>query len=287
MADKELRRQDSLNLLILNYLISEGYENAAFDLGSEMGLDLANANPPKRPRLSSDVNDLFSRDSIRRRDQELLKDLPLTKGSHLSVTSSTYKKAVSGLGTIKIRNTIKTNILNGVIRESIELVNEHFPTLLERNQLVYFKLAHLQLVEIIRKHHLEGKRDEGSEREFLDDVLRFIRTKLSTPKILSNGEFIKELEITMALLCYGDLFAKGESNVELPAKLKHIFDLQLRSEVASLVNSSILQQVRNADMSVNHACNIASETNLESLIRLWFYTDSENVKALPENITPK
>ncbi|OWB79228.1 hypothetical protein B5S32_g3442 [[Candida] boidinii] len=102
--------------------------------------------------------------------------------------------------------------------------------------------------------------NENDEKLFLKKLLLFIKNKLSTSKILQNESFIKELELTMTLLCFGNQLISSNNSTttttptkkfKLPFKLKHLLNLKLRKEISDLVNKSILINLNN-DQNLNN-----------------------------------
>ncbi|GME83005.1 unnamed protein product [Ambrosiozyma monospora] len=326
MEDKKpeyYKLRNEINLMVLNYLISEGYENATRDFATELGLDFVvhemdaqktvdfgleagvednddddndevmdvggkemekmsgsdlmsiddnNSNYDDNDKddsgdfdeLDFDVEKYFQPESIdknielnyksildennddvsgkdKNSNKVIKKSGTLSDLEERGISLEKYKKLTEGLSNIKIRNQIKLLILKGEIESATEIIMESFPMLLVNNDLVYFRLLHLHLIEMIRRN-IEQKTTNGSnpgqEREFLNGVLKFINDKLSTLAILQNKRFIKELELTMALLCFGNQLT--ENPKKIPLRLKKLLDLKLRNKVANLVNKAII-----------------------------------------------
>ncbi|GMG40321.1 unnamed protein product [Ambrosiozyma monospora] len=332
MEDKKpeyYKLRNEINLMVLNYLISEGYENATRDFATELGLDFVvhemdsqktvdfglqagvqnsdnddevmdvggkemekmsgsdlmsiddgNSNGNSEigfgddndeeddsgdyDELDFDIEKYFEPESIDKNIELNYKSIldennddgsgkdkengKVTKKSgtlsdleERGISLEKYKKLTEGLSNIKIRNQIKLLILKGEIESATEIIMDSFPMLLVNNDLVYFRLLHLHLVEMIRRN-IEQKTTKGSnpdqEREFLNGVLKFINDKLSTLAILQNKRFVKELELTMALLCFGNQLT--ENPKKIPLRLKKLLDLKLRNKVANLVNKAII-----------------------------------------------
>ncbi|ODV96609.1 hypothetical protein PACTADRAFT_74242 [Pachysolen tannophilus NRRL Y-2460] len=314
---REIHNRLKLNLLILNWLINECYENAVENFSKEIGLDLSDYSRDKKfdeenndgntdlkdiemvdykgtkisnkNKVSSiatsafeevgneeeeaddDDDSFFSLDhSVSSTVQSSNKSIPIIDPNlNKFVDKNVLDKLFIGLETIKSRNQIKLSILSGNIEKTIDLINLKFPTLFDKNQFIYFKLLHLNLIEIIRLQVLKKSKAinlskdelEKDEKIFLNKVLSFIKEKLSNVRMLSSKPFLKDLELTMALLCYTDEFAKimsksndissssssSSSSVKIPSKLKKLFDLRLRRHVANLVNRAILLNITNGD----------------------------------------
>lgn len=184
-----LDKSTLLNRLVLNFLIHEGYEQTAYKLAKELGIN---------PNGSEE-------------DDEYL----------------------IGWRSMSIRRQIKDMLLKGEIGDAIDTLNLLYPELLEQNNLLYFKLLLLNLIEMIRNHEEQGDGDD--KEQFIMKIVSFAQDKL-TNKAIKNIKFMEELELTMTLLIYSN---KKEM---LPPKLNQLFEIKLRRDIASLVNKCILQK---------------------------------------------
>ncbi|KAG7834143.1 hypothetical protein KL943_003439 [Ogataea angusta] len=258
-TQQELELMAKVDHLVLNYLIYEGYINAARDLAKELGFDFISdalekdvlLHPIETPELGPDddfdVEAFFSANEIQKNIHDSYTQLIGHYDDDPSHDLAFYKRLSFGLSSIKARNEIKLHILNGQIEQAVVLINRNFPSLFEKNQFIYFKLLHLNLIEIIRTQFAGPPEKCLDEKHFLDRVLQFISSKLSTLKILQNKDFVQELELTMALLCFGKRLRQPDME-GVPAKLKSLLDLKVRGKVADLVNKSILLNVNNCDL---------------------------------------
>lgn len=155
--------------------------------------------------------------------------------TRLSPETVSPSKLVRGFSTIQKRKEIKGLILRGDIEEAIQKTNEYFPTILDQNNLLHFYLLRLNLTELIRNHKFNTNlNDMEEEKEFLNRVLTFVREHLIS-KVADSFKLLKELEITMSLLCLD--FNKPQ---QLPDELQSLFNLQLRNQCYRLVNKEIL-----------------------------------------------
>lgn len=142
-----------------------------------------------------------------------------------------------GLSSIERRKEIKYLILRGDVAEAIRAVSIYYPTVLDTNNLLLFRLLRLNLIEMIRRHKFSSA---AEDKEFLDNILRFVREKLIS-KVAHSMELLKELEITMSLVCFNfDGSTPAEQLKELPEELRRLFDLCLRKECYRAVNQAIL-----------------------------------------------
>ncbi|ESX02079.1 hypothetical protein KL918_003622 [Ogataea parapolymorpha] len=258
-TQQELELMSKVDHLVLNYLIYEGYINAARDLAKELGFDFISdalekdvlLQPIETSELGPDddfdVEAFFSANEIQKNIYDSYKQLIGHYDEDPGHDLAFYKRLSFGLSSIKSRNEIKLHILNGQIEEAVVLINKNFPSLFEKNQFIYFKLLHLNLIEIIRTQFAGPPEKCLDEKQFLDRVLHFISSKLSTLKILQNKDFVQELELTMALLCFGKRLRQPDME-GVPVKLKSLLNLKVRGKVADLVNKSILLNVNNCDL---------------------------------------
>jgi len=227
--------KQSLNHLILNYLIFEGYENSTIKFAKEIGIDLK-GNDKKEAKMEKKNQE--NEEIIDAVDIEIKDDIG---------KSSTQKNLLMGMNSIKIRNEIKLNILNGEVQSAINKLNLNYPDLLEQNNYLYFKLLLLNLIEMIRNNNEININEKNidNQEEFVMNIIKFAQDKL-TNKAIKNIKFMEELELTMTLLLYSN-------NKELlPAKLNELFEFKLRRDIADLVNKSILVKDSNNLIDLNY-----------------------------------
>ncbi|ODV83172.1 hypothetical protein CANARDRAFT_9893 [[Candida] arabinofermentans NRRL YB-2248] len=291
-----------INLIILNYLIYEGYINSSKSFANELGLsfifddddidtDTFDDGTDTLDDSFFDCESMFDLNTIDlniiQTYNKLIKQKTTSSNSDL-LSIDKFQKLTIGLKSITKRNEIKLLILNGDIEHCIKLINLNYPTLFEKNQYIYFKLLHQNLIEIIRTQIM----NPINEQLFLGNVLKFINLHLSSIKILNNAKFIKELELTMALLCFGNqLNETKNTKLKVPFKLKSLLNLKNRKIVANLVNKSILLNLNNKDIESdddndnnddnNTNLNNYNNVKLHQLIKLliWsFDCDSDKLK---------
>lgn len=194
----------SIDRCVLEYFIQEGFHSAAEILAIEAKIP-----------LNSDQNDSkndFDQSNVR-----------------------------LGFDTIIKRKEIKYLILEGKITKAIKVVGKYFPTILDSQPLLLFSLLRLNLIEMIRDHKfLDQVEDPEREKTFLHDVLSFVRENMIS-KVTHSSSLLKDLEMTMSLLCFNfDSSKPKDQLVELPPKLRELFDLSLRRECYRQVNRAIL-----------------------------------------------
>lgn len=300
----QLRRKLKLNRLILNWMIVECHINAVISFSRDLGLDLENYITDDGSKADGDItmkddlqnielNPVF--DNLSDEDDEFFHNNG--NSGNQDEDSIMDDLMVNNLKTIKIRNEIKMSILRGEISKTFELINLKFPNLFDKNHLIYFKLLHLHLIEMIREHviiKLSRQVDDEEERVFLERIMSFVKLKLSNLKILSNKIFIKELELTMVLLCYTDeltkLYQRNKNKVKIniPLKLRKLFDKSQRIKISKLINKSILLDINNDDdinlikyeddqddQDLLLKFNQLENNKLVSLIKLWIWCENE------------
>lgn len=227
-----------INKLILNYFIQEGFQNAAQSFSQEASLELNTQEEVWAPLASANqfVADVHA-------DPTALSFLQSVRAysDKSSITSSLHSLAsrsseiTKGYSSIDKRREIKYLILKGDITQAIATISRYFPTVLDCNNLLLFKLLRLSLIEMIRSHTFLPM----DERKFLDDILTFVRDNLIS-KVTHSYELLKELEVTMSLLCFNFDAKNPEELGDLPDELKQLFDLLLRNECYRVVNKSII-----------------------------------------------
>lgn len=250
--------KDKIDNLILNYFIVEGYQEAAISFAKEINTELKNERIKSHtPSLNPFLKQLGSMSSMNnKRFSEVAHGYFEKKEDHDPITTphshhhpTLRPKIISDYSTINQRKEIKLLILKGSITKAIHKISEYFPTILDSNNLLHFKLLRLNLIEMIRSHKLTNGNspDVELERKFLDDILSFVRENLIS-KVTHSSKLLKELEITMSLLCFNFDEGKGiEEQKDLPEELRSLFNLSLRNQCYRLVNKAILNLYYNEE----------------------------------------
>ncbi|KAG7665078.1 uncharacterized protein J8A68_001387 [[Candida] subhashii] len=276
--------QEKIDHLILNYFIQEGYQQAAISFAQELNIDINNrsVSPQKTQQqqqqqhllnhqhhpfinqlnnlsklnedeFSSVVMDYFKSDNLENSRGTIVAPVPVGSGTGSTGSDNVGTKLISGYSTIIQRQEIKMLILKGQVTEAIKKISEYFPTILDLNNLLHFKLLRLNLIEMIRNHKLTTSTIQTEdERKFLDDILSFVRENLIN-KVSNSFKLLKELEITMSLLCFN--FDPNIKNIQdqkdLPEELRSLFNLSLRNQCYRLVNRAILNLYDNENINNN------------------------------------
>jgi hypothetical protein len=238
--------KDKIDRLILNYFIEEGYQEAAISFAREIGvqlgpefdmdLPLEQVHDPVRSQLHSIGS--MSDNSF----SQLIRQHIQYESSHSPVGLRPLASSSTGFSTIHQRREIKLHILKGNVTEAIRKINEYFPVILDTNNLLYFKLLRLNLIEMIRAHKLDHTVTSEKDRLFLNQVLTFVRENMIN-KVIHLTKLLHELEITMSLLCFNfDPAIKDiEQQKDLPLELRSLFNLSLRNKCYTMVNQAILR----------------------------------------------
>lgn len=201
---EEQLTQHSIDKIVLDYFIQEGFHSAAEALALEAGI-------------------------------------PLDGSVGASRKASISETARLGFRTIVKRKEIKLLILEGNIIEAIRVIGKYFPTILDSQPLLLFSLLRLNLIEMIRKHKCQKLEDPKSEEQFLNSILDFVRENMIN-KVTYSVSLLKDLETTMSLLCFDFDPSKPLAELtELPPKLRDLFNLSLRRECYREVNRTILE----------------------------------------------
>jgi len=117
------------------------------------------------------------------------------------------------------RILIREAIQSGKIEDSINLVNQLHPELLDNDRYLYFHLQQLHLIELIR----DGK---------IEEALTFAQNKISEAGETNNPDILNELERTLALLA----FEKPQNS-----PFSDLLDQTHRQKIASELNAAILK----------------------------------------------
>lgn len=213
----------------------------------------------------------------------------------IEATSNCDKKIESGFATIRQRQEIKHLILNGDISQAIKQISQYYPMILDLNNLLHFKLLRLNLVEMIRNHKFNTKSSKSSiddsmdadqdEREFLATILNFVRENLIN-KVFNLFKLLKELEITMSLLCFkfDPTIENLQDQTDLPVELRKLFDLSLRYQCYRLVNNAILKLYNNEYAnSITTITNKGMHQSKSPFNDSYYLTNDETVQELLEN----
>lgn len=290
-----------INKLVLKYFIQEGFQNAALSFSKEAGINLNSKPSENAPPKTSDALLLVAAANLDLVDfvqavknYAQLKAQTFEKSAATRENSGAAAESVMGYSSIEKRKAIKYLILKGDITQAIHLVSMHFPTVLDCNNLLLFKLLRLNLIEMIRDHKLHAERlkeaDNNAERQFLDDILLFVRENLIS-KVTHSHELLKELEMTMSLLCFNfDPRKPIDEMHELPEELKQLFDLSLRTECYRVVNRAILD-LENSNLDIQQYKGITytefSPSMLQSLPAAPLLGSQEDVEMVDaERTTP-
>lgn len=245
-----LMYKEKIDGLILNYFIQEGYKEAAIKFAKETNTELSQGTRKQLDPTSISFLESLNKDDILTSVNKFKFD---DKSESINVHNK-KSKISRGYSTINDRKLIKYLILKGEITEAVTKISEKFPLVLDSNNLLHFKLLRLSLIEMIRNHKLNSYEETtDTEKTFLNDILVFVRENLIN-KVTKSFKLLKELEITMSLLCFNfDPHVNSiEDQKDLPEELRSLFDLSLRTQCYRLVNRAILNLDPESEVSNNN-----------------------------------
>lgn len=140
------------------------------------------------------------------------------------------------LSSLDNRILIREAVQSGNIEQSISLVNQLHPELLDNDRYLYFHLQQLHLIELIRYvginlRSLLLKNFIFFRNGRIEEALTFAQNKISEAGE-TNPEVLNELERTLALLAF-----------EKPAQspFSDLLDQTHRQKIASELNAAILR----------------------------------------------
>ncbi|KAJ8138101.1 hypothetical protein OY671_008686, partial [Metschnikowia pulcherrima] len=172
---QKVRMGEKINRVVLDYLVQEGFQASALKLSQEAGIPLMDGDfqNSQKIEMHKDLKGLFS------------------GFGPSSVASEHDKGYVKGYGSIERRKQIKYLILRGDVAQAIKVISTYYPTVLDANNLLLFKLLRLNLIEMIRNHKAspgapsagsggsaDSESDPDSEKQFLNEILTFVREHL-------------------------------------------------------------------------------------------------------------
>lgn len=245
--------KQKIDKLVLKYFIQEGFQNAALQFSREAGIATGDKSDQQKQNktalqlvANTSMDPVDFLEAIKRYAESKAKEPE--KGAH----SAGNRDLVAGFSSIEKRKVIKYLILKGDITQAILLINTHFPTVLDSNNLLLFKLLRLNLIEMIRNHKYDlsasNTENPDAEKQFLNEILLFVRENLIS-KVTHSHELLKELEMTMSLLCFNfDPTQPIDKMHDLPEELRQLFDLSLRTECYRVVNKAILDLKKSLDV---------------------------------------
>ncbi|CCK70475.1 glucose-induced degradation complex subunit GID8 KNAG_0E02140 [Huiozyma naganishii CBS 8797] len=157
---------------------------------------------------------------------------------------------------IRERAVIRRKIKEGKILEAMQLIDSHFGVDILETQGgggegtvergdgndgdLQFKLLLLNLIEMIRERQtLDSQiQDSQADAEFIQTLITYSREKLALRASL-NKSYMNELELTMTLL----MFPRNTPVESLPEPLRNLFSISLRSKIANLINTKLLEVI--------------------------------------------
>lgn len=269
-------KRSEMNDLVMDYLVHEGFKEAAERFREEAGLEASNlrfssdltAIDETRKLRSNSTNSNGSTNNSNHRNntssistQNDLHSSPKeskeTNGKHSKsrpaavngwsstpTSSSSSSSAAAKIETeimMDKRVEVKHSIEEGRILEGQSLINLYYPELLDNHKNLYFKLQQQHLIELIRQQKI-------------NEVLSYVHEQLSVDELAD----LSEMERTLALLAY-----------EQPDRSPYasLLEISHRLQLASEINDIILQE------TVGEV--EPSKPRLVTLLKLLYWTQSE------------
>ncbi|CBI18750.3 unnamed protein product, partial [Vitis vinifera] len=215
LNDVKIRKED-MNKLVMNFLVTEGYVDAAekfrMESGTEPDIDLATITDRMAVKKAVQCGNV--EDAIEKVN-DLNPEGYVDAAEKFRMESGTEPDI--DLATITDRMAVKKAVQCGNVEDAIEKVNDLNPEILDTNPQLFFHLQQQRLIELIRN----GK---------VDEALEFAQEELA-PRGEENQSFLEELEKTVALLAFEDF-----SN----CPVGELLDISQRLKTASEVNAAIL-----------------------------------------------
>lgn len=253
-----IKRHDDTDLLVLNFLIHTADRDAAAAFAKEIGfpsvaevcLSTNRQGWNTRPTAEQgfDVGSYFDPETIKS-DIASESTIPGFKECQLKgIYIEKFRKVIRGISTIGVRSKIKSALVSGNVDQAYKILADEFPEIIDGDRYIYFSLMHLALTEKIRGYFTrEALISDDKERSvyagsYLDEVLKFIKTKLSIPSIIQKKELLKTFEYTLTVLCFADYFEArdGKKLEDVPTPIRELMDIKRRDQVADMVNNVII-----------------------------------------------
>lgn len=239
LDEMDISKQD-LNSLVMNYLIVEGYQDAAKKFAQEAKINLASPSYGLAP-----VSGIYATTSA---------TVTSSAPSDSSISQQQQQDINSQyLASVHDRMVIKSLIQTGQIQKAIEKINDMDPELLDTHGELHFSLLRLQLIELIRI--CNASTSSTGVAADITPALEFATSHLAR-RAPANPKFLADLERTMALLCFPP--------DNLVPQLRDLMDLKLRQTVARDVNTTLLK-----------GQGISGESKIAGLVKLWGWAEHE------------
>lgn len=203
--NKVIVRKEDMNRLVMNYLVTEGYADAARQFSIESGAAI----------LDSGHRDSPSDSSAAKQTSQSAMDVDQAEGGEGGAAKN--EASVSAVSNIDERMEVRSSVQRGNIEAAIDKVNDINPNILDESDHVYFRLQQQRLIELIRKGEVE-------------EALQFAHDYLA-PRGEDNTVLLDELERTITLLAF---------QTPLESPLSSLMEDSHRHKTASEVNAAIL-----------------------------------------------
>lgn len=299
-----------LNSLIMNYLIVEGYQDAALKFAQEANVPIASSTSLATNSSLGfgqiNYNNLQSSTSSNTKDSK--KNSGLNSFNYFDFTGSSnnnnsnknnsnetnssnntpslyyhQQPPIFSINFVRERMLIKNLILIGCIQQAIEKINDVDPELLDTHSALHFSLLRLQLIELIRNANnkrlaLKRKREMGEGTDAFSN-----KEQQSTDGSPSSVE-INDIALIQPALDFAasHLARRAPANPKFLEYLEQTMALlcfppdKLVPQLEELMDPKLRKKVAddvNALLLARQG--IAGESNIQALTRLWGWGEQE------------
>lgn len=249
----QLKRSE-MNELIMDYLVHEGFKEAAERFREEAGIEAANLRLKPETGKQEILDQkgesgghVDNNNSINSKKEQSEFSSLITSGQDIPDNSERLAGFNDWLTKVETpdmmdkRVEVRQLIEEGNILKGQSLINLYYPELLDNHRNLYFKLQQQHLIELIRQQKI-------------NDVLSYVHDQLSVDELRD----LTEMERTLALLAY-----------DQPDKSPYasLLEISHRLQLASEMNDTILQETT-GNVEPN-------KPRLVTLLKLLFWTQSE------------
>ena len=206
--------EPSIPGLLLNYFVTMGYAGASLEMARELGLvvtdeDAIAFNEVYKVRERAEISKLIRSGNIGAAIEKIIE--------------------VFGVDVLEeLDDETDTRFFGGIARH--------------RSGDLHFKLLLMNLIEKIRAHHKtiseHGESSTISDQSFILDIIKYSQEKLAA-RAASNPKYMKDMELIMTLL----LLPPGYDIRQLPASIRQLYSVSLRTRIADQVNKRLLDHI--------------------------------------------
>lgn len=229
--------EPSIPLLLLNYFIVYGYEEAAIRLAKELN-------------IISNNNDILSFNKLFMINER--KQIKILIQSGKIMDSITLIDNLFGLESLNSNNNNnnQSNQMNSLNKQ-----NDNSYTPPEEDLL--FKLMLLNLIEMIRSNN--NTTNTTNDNDDITKLIEYTRTHLAM-KASHSIKYMNDLQSVISLLMLHSVAKKNNKSLklnQLPLNLQKLYSIKLRNNLAHLINMKLLQLIN---------INVSNQSRFPNLI---------------------